>query len=163
MDREPLELRTYTNLWNVERRLYKLYDYTLPMPISVRQIGVVFGSGLPWVILLKVLHVPFHAPFHIIWIAPPAILAWYANKPVAEGKRLGELISSHVRYWFAPRRFARLHRVANKPATVAVRAHVWRSPDAPNEPDTSYLAGAAATADDGHSATTTPDVIHRAA
>lgn len=135
MSHEPMELRTYTHLWNVERRLYKLYDYTLPMPISVRQLGVVAGAGIPWVILLKVLHVPFHAPFHIIWIAPPAILAWYANRPVAEGKRLGELLMSHIGYWFQPRRYARLAAAPTKAATVTARVYVWKADDAPTVPE----------------------------
>ena len=134
MSHEPMELRTYTGLWNVERRLYKLYDYTLPMPVSVRQIGIIFGAGIPWIILLKVLHVPFHAPFHVIWIAPPAVLAWYANRPIAEGKRLGDLVLSHIRYWFQPRRYARLGRTSTKPVTVAARVQIWRPLDAPEGP-----------------------------
>jgi hypothetical protein len=132
---EPMELRTYTHLWHVERRLYKLYDFTLPMPVSVRQLGIVIGSGVPWFILMKILHVPFAPPFgHMIWLAPPAILAWYANKPVAEGKRLFELLRSRVRFLGQARRYARLSPTSAKPVTVHARVHVWRSTTAPQEP-----------------------------
>ena len=28
-----MELPTYTNIWKIEKRLYKLYDFRLPMPL----------------------------------------------------------------------------------------------------------------------------------
>lgn len=129
---EPMELRTFTHLWQVERRLYKLYDYTLPMPVSVRQLGIVAGAGIPWVILMKILHVPFAPPFgHLIWIAPPALLAWYANKPVAEGKRLSELVLSRLRYWGQAKRYARLAPAPANAPVIAARVQVWHTSDAP--------------------------------
>lgn len=132
---EPMELRTYTGLWQMERRLYKLYDYTLPMPVSVRQLGVFFGFAIPWIVIVKITHVPFAPPFgHLVWIAPPVLVAWYANKPVAEGKRLSELILSHVRYWTQPRRWARLAPTTTKPVTTSARVQVWRSHHAPTTP-----------------------------
>lgn len=123
---QPLELRTHTSLWRIERKMYKLYDFTLPVPISTRQLGIVFGVGLPWIFILKVLHVPFAAPWHVLWIAPPCLLAWYANKPVAEGKRLGELISSTLRYWVQPRRFLRLRPASTKDERVWVLVQTWK-------------------------------------
>ena len=35
-----MELPTYTNIWRIEKRLYKLYDFRLPMPLPVGQIAV---------------------------------------------------------------------------------------------------------------------------
>lgn len=124
--RYPMELRTHTSLWHIERKMYKLYDFTLPMPISVRQLGIFFGFGLPWVLFLKIVHLPFSSPWHLVWIAPPVLVAWYANKPVAEGKRLGELISSTVRFWTQPRRFLRLTPAKAKDQTISVWGQTWK-------------------------------------
>jgi len=34
-----VELPTYTSIWRIEKRLYKLYDFRLPMPVPVGQIA----------------------------------------------------------------------------------------------------------------------------
>lgn len=97
---EPLELRTHTRLWQVEKKLYKLYDFTLPVPLSIRMIGVFLVAGIVWGSLMKVIGVPFAPPFgHLLWIAPPAAATWLANKPVAEGKRLLELLASQAKFY----------------------------------------------------------------
>ncbi|WP_425548882.1 hypothetical protein, partial [Actinomadura meridiana] len=30
-----MDLPTYTNIWRIEKRLYKLYDLRLPMPLPL--------------------------------------------------------------------------------------------------------------------------------
>lgn len=131
-----MELRTYTRLWSVERRLYKLYDFTLPVPVPVKTIGVVIGTGLPWLVLLHAFGVPFHPPWQVVYFGPPAVLAWRLNKPVVEGKRLGQLLSSQTRYLLQPRTFTRL-APWHPPRRITVTAATWsptRRPGGPNLP-----------------------------
>ena len=47
-----MELPTYTSIWRIEKRLYKLYDFRLPMPLPVGQIAVFTAITVPYVILL---------------------------------------------------------------------------------------------------------------
>ena len=131
---EPLELRTHTSLWRVEKRLYKLYDFTLPVPVSLRQAGTAIAVGVPWFMLMKILGVHFGPPFgHLLWLAPPALLTWYASKPVAEGKRLMELLISQFTYIMQSRVFARLRPF--KPNLVhEVSVRIWHSGKAPERP-----------------------------
>lgn len=97
-----MQLRTYTGLWNVEKRLYKFYDVSLPYPVSVKQIGIFAGTFIPWMGIMALFHVPFAPPFgHLLWIFPPAIFAFYANRPVAEGKTLTDYVASQVRFFLA--------------------------------------------------------------
>lgn len=127
---EPLQLRTHTSLWRVERRLYKVYDFTMPVPVSVRQLGVVVAVGVPWLLLLRILRVPFTPPFgELAWLAPPVLAAWWANRPVAEGKRLGELLVSQLRYLAQPRTLTGL-----RPAPPARAQRVWAAVWAPRDP-----------------------------
>ena len=35
-----MELPTYTSIWRIEKRLYKLYDFRLPMPLPVGLVAV---------------------------------------------------------------------------------------------------------------------------
>ena len=47
-----MELPTYTGIWRIEKRLYKLYDFRLPMPLPVGQIAVFVAITVPYVLLL---------------------------------------------------------------------------------------------------------------
>ena len=53
-----MELPTYTSIWRIEKRLYKLYDFRLPMPLPVGQIVVFMAITVPYVLLLTLLGLP---------------------------------------------------------------------------------------------------------
>src|SRR3954466_14347274 len=119
-----MDLPTYTNIWRIEKRLYKLYDLRLPMPLPLVQIGVFVGIFLPWIILLQIAQVPFHAPWHVVYIVPPGVLTWLATRPVIEGKRLTELMISQIRYLTEAKTWARLTPI-REPDEVAIVGRVW--------------------------------------
>jgi MinD-like ATPase involved in chromosome partitioning or flagellar assembly len=119
-----VDLPTYTNIWRIEKRLYKLYDLRLPMPLPLVQIGVFFGIFVPWIILLQLMRVPFHTPWHVVYIVPPGVLTWLATRPVIEGKRLTELMISQVRYLSEAKTWARLTPI-REPDEVVIVGRVW--------------------------------------
>ncbi|MCW2903693.1 MAG: ATPase involved in chromosome partitioning-like protein [Streptosporangiaceae bacterium] len=123
-----MDLPTYTNIWRIEKRLYKLYDLRLPMPLPLVQIGVFVGVFLPWILLLRFIGIPFHTPWHVLYLVPPGVLTWLATRPVIEGKRLTELLLSHTRYLTEPRTWCRLTPI-REPREVVVVARVWRQAD----------------------------------
>jgi TcpE family len=124
-----LELPTYTNIWRIEKRLYKLYDFRLPMPVPVGQIAVFAAIAVPYVVVLKVIGLPFSHTLLWLYILPPAALAWLITRPVLEGKRLPELVVSQLRYLSEPRTWCRMAPLAEK-EEIAVIARVWRQVDA---------------------------------
>lgn len=124
-----MEMRTYTSLWGIEKRLYRFYDMNLPYPVSIKQIGALFGFGGPWLLLMSVLGIPFAPPFgHLIWLAPPIIFVWYFNKPVAEGKKLFDFLYSQMRYFLGPRNYADLtpYSASEEGAESSVSSRIWR-------------------------------------
>ncbi|MBC6457508.1 TcpE family conjugal transfer membrane protein [Actinomadura sp. HBU206391] len=120
-----MDLPTYTNIWRIEKRLYKLYDLRLPMPLPLVQIGVFVGVFVPWIMLLKFVGIPFRTPWHVLYLVPPGVLTWLATRPVIEGKRLTELLLSQSRYLTEPRTWCRLTPI-REPREVVVVARVWR-------------------------------------
>jgi MinD-like ATPase involved in chromosome partitioning or flagellar assembly len=120
-----VELPTYTNIWRIEKRLYKLYDFRLPMPLPVGQIAVFTAIAVPYVIILTVLGLPFSHTSFWLYVLPPGLLAWLATRPVLESKRLPELIVSQLRYLGEPRSWCRLAPLAEKDEILVV-ARVWR-------------------------------------
>lgn len=124
-----MELKTYTNLWNVEKRLYKFYDINLPYPVSVKQVGIFIGTVIPWIFLMNILSIPFSPPWNAVWILPPFAIAWYANKPVAEGKTLIDFIGSQIVFFFSPRKYSDLKPEIEKTKpdeTIQLSSKVWR-------------------------------------
>lgn len=120
-----IELRTHTGLWHVEKKLYSFYDVALPFPVSLRQIAVVIGFGVPWFWVMAAIGVTFGPPFgHLLYLAPPAALAWASGRPLMEGKTIGGLIGSQLKYAGESRKLARL-RPYNQPDMVVARCELW--------------------------------------
>jgi hypothetical protein len=120
-----LDLPTYTNIWRIEKRLYKLYDFRLPMPLPVGQIAVFAAIAVPYVVILKLLGLPFSHTLLWLYILPPGALAWLVTRPVLESKRLPELVVSQLRYLSEPRTWCRMAPLAEKDEIV-ITARVWR-------------------------------------
>lgn len=122
-----MELRTYTSLWQVERRIYRLYDINLPYAISIKQILVFVGFTIPWLLLLNLVRIPFAAPWHALYIIPPIAVTYFASKTVAESKTLGQLLVSQGRYLTQSRKYARLYPY-QQPDVIDVATTVWLPP-----------------------------------
>ncbi|MDA0637042.1 TcpE family conjugal transfer membrane protein [Nonomuraea sp. MCN248] len=121
-----MDLPTYTNIWRIEKRLYKLYDLRLPMPLPIVWIGVFVGVLVPWSLLLWLVGVPVAMPWHVLFLVPPGIVTWLSTRPVIEGKRLTELLESQLRYLGEPKAWYRLASLS-EPETVTFSARVWRA------------------------------------
>ncbi|RJL33380.1 TcpE family conjugal transfer membrane protein [Bailinhaonella thermotolerans] len=120
-----MDLPTYTNIWRIEKRLYKLYDLRLPMPLPMVWIGVFVGVMVPWALLLRLVGVPFEAPWHVVYLVPPGVVTWLSTRPVIENKRLTELLQSQLQYLAEPRTWCRL-APADEPAEIQLTARIWR-------------------------------------
>ncbi|WP_370011556.1 TcpE family conjugal transfer membrane protein [Nocardiopsis sp. LDBS0036] len=122
-----MDLPTYTNIWRIEKRLYKLYDFRLPMPLPVGTFGVALGVFALWVVLLSLVNAPFvfgNGWHLVLWVVPPGVITVLATRPVIEGKRLTELLISQARFLAEARVYNRL-APEYEPAEVRVTVRVW--------------------------------------
>lgn len=133
-----MELPTYTNIWRIEKRLYKLYDFRLPMPVPVGQMAAFLAIAVPYTLIVAVLGLPFSHTWVWLYVLPPALLAWLVTRPVLEGKKLPELVLSQLRYLSEPRTWCRMAPLSEKDDLIAV-AKVWRAP-VPSRPAVERLA-----------------------
>ena len=123
-----MDLPTYTNIWRIEKRLYKLYDFRLPAPLPITWIGVFTGITVPYVIFLIAVGLPFNHNLVWLYILPPGVLTWLTTRPVIESKRLPELVGSQLRYLSEPRTWCRMAPCSEKDE-ISVSVRVWhRSP-----------------------------------
>ncbi|MFJ2028894.1 TcpE family conjugal transfer membrane protein [Streptosporangium sp. NPDC087985] len=121
-----MDLPTYTNIWRIEKRLYKLYDLRLPMPLPIVWIGVFVGVVVPWSLLLYLLGLPLAAPWHVVYLVPPGIVTWLSTRPVIESKRLTELLQSQLRYVGEPRTWCRMAPTA-EPSEINLTGRIWQA------------------------------------
>ena len=120
-----MELPTYTSIWRIEKRLYKLYDFRLPMPLPVGQIAVFTAITVPYIVLLTIFGLPFNHTLFWLYVLPPGLLTWLATRPVLESKRLPELLISQARYLGEPSTWCRMAPLAEKDEIVLF-GRVWR-------------------------------------
>jgi MinD-like ATPase involved in chromosome partitioning or flagellar assembly len=120
-----VDLPTYTSIWRIEKRLYKLYDFRLPMPLPIGQITVFAAIAVPYVVLLTILGVPFSHTLVWLYVLPPGAATWLVTRPVLEGKRLPELIKSQLRYLAEPRVWCRMAPLGESDV-ILVTGRVWR-------------------------------------
>lgn len=121
-----MELPTYTGIWRIEKRLYKIYDFRLPMPVPVNQLVAFTGITVPYAVLLAVAGLPLGHTTVWLYLLPPGALTWLVTRPVLEGKRLSELLGSQLRYVAEPRTWRRLAPYA-EPDRVDLTVRVVRS------------------------------------
>lgn len=104
-----MEIKNYTSFWNMEKKLYALWDIQLPFPISLRVAGVFVGTIIPWGVLMWILHVPLTDGFGLlVWLAPPILLAWVSGRPILEDKTIIEYATSRLKYLRENRHYKRL-------------------------------------------------------
>ena len=113
----------------MERRLYKLYDFRLPVPVPVGQIAVYAAITVPYVVLLTVLGLPFNHTLFWLYVLTPVAIPWLAARPVLESKRLPELLISQVRYLGEPATWCRMAPLAKQDEIVVVGRVWWRDND----------------------------------
>lgn len=121
-----MDLPTYTNIWRIEKRLYKLYDFRLPTPLPVVTLGVYLGVCITWFALMGLLRIPspLESPWQVVWLVPPFLITWAATRPVIEGKRLTELLLSYGRFVTEARVYTRL-APEGEAGQVTVTVRVW--------------------------------------
>jgi len=121
-----VDLPTYTNIWRIEKRLYKLYDLRLPMPLPLGQIAAFVGITVPYVLFLTLIGVPFSHNLFWLYVLPPGVLTWLVTRPVLENKKLPELLVSQVRYVGEPKIWCRMAPATEKDEIV-VLGQVWHA------------------------------------
>ena len=127
-----MDLPTYTNIWRIEKRLYKLYDVRLPAPLPINWIIVFTGITVPYILLLIAIGLPFNHSLVWLYVLPPGLLTWLTTRPVIEGKRLPELLESQIRYVAEPRVWCRMAPLGEK-GQMTVSGRVWHSRRQPAE------------------------------
>lgn len=140
-----MEIKTYTNIWNEEKKLYSIYEWQLPTPVGFRQIGLFFIGGIIWIPLMFFLGTPIDSSIgFIIWFGPPVALAILGNRPIFEDKTLIQYVQSNIGHMMEPKNILdgnpvnlKEEKFANKatpdPEPHHLEVNVWKKKELKNE------------------------------
>ena len=133
MDREPLQIRSYRVCFDLERRIYRLEQWRLPVAWGVplrgvayaalALIAIVIAGGLP---LVGDLLAALPAPVRLLLL--PVGIAYALTAAKVDGRPLHTAIGSLVRHLTAPRWIAGLKK-CEAPGTVVRFGDLTVAPD----------------------------------
>jgi hypothetical protein len=97
------QLPTYTSVFRLQRRLYAVYDWELPVPIGLLE-ATVFAVGVGvCVVLAQLFDIALTAGTAWFFLVPPGFAAYLARQPLADGKQPHAWLVSQLRYALEPR------------------------------------------------------------
>jgi hypothetical protein len=97
------QLPTYTSVFRLQRRLYAVYDWELPVPVGLLEAAVFIGGVGVCIVLAQLLGIAFSAGTAWFFVVPPGFLAYLSRQPVADGKQPHAWVVSQLRFLLEPR------------------------------------------------------------
>ena len=126
------KIKSYTGIWNVEKVLYAINDFTLPFPVTFTQItwfvitefAVILLGDLP---PLSLIEGAFLKYFGI-----PVALTWFMSQKTFDGKKPYSFVCSVIAYALRPKvTFAgkpvRLKKYRENAEITVVRSEIIRA------------------------------------
>jgi hypothetical protein len=118
------ELPTYTSVFRLRRRLYAVYDWELPVPVGLFEVGAFLLALGVFAGIGRLAGIELTAGSAWFYVVPPAFAAYLSRQPVADHKTPVAWLRSQLRYLLEPRL---LHRLADarEPEQVTVSVRVF--------------------------------------
>jgi hypothetical protein len=108
-DRERgVRLRTYAQVWRLERVIYQIEGMTLPFAVTVQQVGICAAAIAAMVLLSSVLPGFARLSAGLRYLALPALLTWFLTRQRFDGKAPHRWVWGMLVYLFGPKRLNRL-------------------------------------------------------
>lgn len=115
------ELPTYTSVFRLQRRLYAIYDWELPVPLGLLEVAVFVVAVAAFYGVGRLFGITVTAGTAWFFVVPPAFLAYLARQPVADGKQPHQWLLTQLRYVLEPRVLVRLAEARHRDARAIHR------------------------------------------
>lgn len=125
---DRVELPVYTSIFRLRRRLYRVYDIDLPVPVSFAQVTAFVAAFVVMLVVLRALGVDPSPGSAWAYLVPPGAAAWVANRPIGDDRSVLAWAVAHARYAVEPRVLTAAGP-SRRDERCVVRLEVWqRSP-----------------------------------
>lgn len=102
-NRDEIELPVYTSIFRLQRRLYRVYDVDLPAPVTFPQVVAFLLAAFVTVVALRMIGVDLTPGSAWVFLVPPAMAAWVANRRISDERSPAQWCASQLRHLVEPR------------------------------------------------------------
>lgn len=96
-------IKSYTSIWNVEKVIYGIEDFTLPVPMTISQICWLVGTFMIVVMCRDMPPLCYTDNFLLKYLVIPGGITWFMSKKTFDGKKPYRFIKSVFAYMMRPK------------------------------------------------------------
>lgn len=97
------KLKSYTNIWSVEKVIYAINDFKLPFPITFSQMAWFIFSLFTVMLLGDLPPLSFIDGALLKYVGIPVSLTWFMSQKTFDGKKPYRFIQTTITYLFRPK------------------------------------------------------------
>lgn len=124
------KIRSYTNIWNVEKVIYAINDFQLPFPVTFTQMAWFVVSLFAVIVFAEL------PPFSMIdgafleYVGIPVAVTWFMSQKTFDGKKPYGFLKSSISYLLRPKvtyagKTVKLKTEMHNAAITAVRSDLY--------------------------------------
>lgn len=98
------KIRSYTNIWNVEKVLYSINDLKLPFPVTYTQMAWMVASVIFVIMFGNIPPFCFIENVFIKYLVVPVGVTWFMSKKTFDGKKPYAFLKSVFSYFTRAKR-----------------------------------------------------------
>lgn len=134
-DQEPIVIRSYRRVFNVERRIYRIDKWTVPIPGGIELRAVVYFIGAELLIILVGALPLLGLPLELVgwqykYVIAPLAVAVLGTRVTPDGRPAHRYVGSLIGYLFRRHRTAGAHAAPLEDEPVPYQPGAWVTPDA---------------------------------
>ena len=97
------KIRSYTNIWSVEKVLYSINDFKLPFPITFTQMTWFVVSVFAVILLGNLPPLSFIDGAFLKYFGIPVVLTWFMSQKTFDGKKPYGFLKSVISFLLRPK------------------------------------------------------------
>ena len=124
------KLKSYSNVWSVEKVIYGVGDMKLPISLTFSQITRLVLSLLLMMLLKNVPPISMIESPLVKYLGIPVLLTWFMSTKTFDGKKPVGFLRSVIGYALRPKatyagKAVKLRKAKNKPCITVVRSDMY--------------------------------------
>ena len=126
------KIKSYTGIWNVEKVLYAINDFTLPFPVTFTQITWFVITEFTVILLGDLPPLSFIEGAFLKYFGIPVALTWFMSQKTFDGKKPYSFVCSVIAYALRPKvtftgKPVRLKKHSENADITVVRSEIIRA------------------------------------
>lgn len=97
------KIKSYTGIWNVEKVLYAINDFTLPFPVTFTQITWFVITEFAVILLGDLPPLSFIEGAFLKYFGIPVSLTWFMSQKTFDGKKPYSFLKSQITFALRPK------------------------------------------------------------